>query len=65
MIATCRPYPSAPVAPRSGVIPAKAGIHTAEFVEISAEMVRASTTDVSAEWIPAFAGMTAEGVAAG
>ncbi|BCP53324.1 hypothetical protein K32_19410 [Kaistia sp. 32K] len=44
------------------VIPAKAGIHAAGFVEVG--KVVASTPMTSAEWIPAFAGITAEGVGA-
>lgn len=51
-------------ATRSGVIPAKAGIHMAGFAVVLAGTVRTSTPMASAEWIPAFAGMTAEGVVA-
>ncbi|WP_018184620.1 hypothetical protein [Kaistia granuli] len=52
----------APFATTLSVIPAKAGIHTAEFAGVSAGVVRASTSKAPAEWIPAFAGMTSEGV---
>jgi len=44
----------------SGVIPAKAGIHAAAFAR--AHGTAASTPKSTAEWIPAFAGMTTEGV---
>ena len=44
------------------VIPAKAGIHAAGFMvvsKIAVSMPRASTSKAPAEWVPAFAGMTA------
>ena len=48
------------LATRSGVIPAKAGIHAAAFAPAHGSGV--STPKASAGWIPAFAGMTTEGV---
>ncbi|WEK49171.1 MAG: hypothetical protein P0Y66_15645 [Candidatus Kaistia colombiensis] len=46
--------------PTLAVIPAKAGIHAAAFTEVG--RVAVSTPKAPAEWIPAFAGMTTEGV---
>jgi hypothetical protein len=50
------------IALRSGVIPAKAGIHACGFAQDDA--IAASTPKATADWIPAFAGMTAEGIGA-
>ena len=48
--------------PALAVIPAKAGIHVAAFAQ--AQWTAATTPEASAVWIPAFAGMTTEGVGA-